>query len=941
MYRILWLKVIKNAQIADKSSHRDAGSVATIWHRETAHYYREREDVPMLCEDEFTAWCLRHALSDHAQAVVRQIRSAPPSRLVRGAAGNVTGRYPSQKMGCTIQFESHRGELAAIYHFEHDPAVLEFYDQPGPIKLVYPSAKGKPVGVLHTPDFFVLRADGCGWIECKMEDQLVQLAERMPHRYVRNADGRWQCPPGEAYAQPLGFFYRLQSSAQIDWVYQRNLRFLEDSLRAACCSVEPTIAEAIRTMVMRNPALTLLELLEGLAVGTADDVYMLIATEHLYVDLSQTPLADPQQVQVFLDREQAAASVILRQSSVQLFPQAPSPCTLTAGTLLWWDGKPWRVLNLGETTVTLLAPEQQVIDLPSAVFETLLQQKKVTIASPVPNDGRKVAEHALLTNASAKQLAVATQRYKVLGQAAAAGEAIAPRTLRRWREEFRAAEAVYGHGFTGLIPRWSNSGNRLPRLSPDTEHLLEQYITQHYETLKQPSRAAVYALLVREAATRQIPAPSYNTFCRRLKRRSRHEHMRKRQGPRAAAQQEPFYWELAQTTPRHGDRPWEVVHMDHTELDVELVSARTGRLLGRPWATFMTDAFSRRLLVVYLTFDPPSYRSCMMALRECVWRYGRLPQTLVVDGGADFRSVYFEALLAYYACTKASRPWAKPRYGAVVERLFGTANTQFVHTLAGNTQLTKHVRQVTKAVDPKQQALWTLGDLYLYLTQWAYQVYDTTPHPALEMPPREAFQRGIASGGARVQCRIDYDETFRFFSLPTTPKGTATVRPGCGVKIHYLYYWSEAFRPATIEHTTVPVRYDPFNIGVAYAFVHRRWVQCISEYYLQFKDHSERELVLATAELRQRRRAHAKAPAITGKRLAEFLAAAEAHEAVLLQRRRDAEARDVFAHMGSAQQGHHQEQRAEDAMPPRGEPQTPAGETDVYAGLEIYEEYRA
>src|SRR5947207_2243935 len=86
--------------------------------------------------------------------------------------------------------------------------------------------------------------------------------------------------------------------------------------------------------------------------------------------------------------------------------------------------------------------------------------------------------------------------------------------------------------------------------------------------------------------------------------------------------------------------------------------------------------------------------------------------------------------------------WITPSYGAVVERLFGTANTQFVHNLAGNTQLTKHVRQVTKAVDPKQHALWTLGDLYAYLTQWAYQVYDTTLHPALDMPPLEAFQRG-------------------------------------------------------------------------------------------------------------------------------------------------------------------------------------------------------
>jgi putative transposase len=81
-------------------------------------------------------------------------------------------------MGCTIQFESHRGELAAIYQFEHDPAVLAFYDQPGAIKLVSPSKKGRQIGVLHTPDFFVIREDGCGWIECKMEDHLVQLAEQ-------------------------------------------------------------------------------------------------------------------------------------------------------------------------------------------------------------------------------------------------------------------------------------------------------------------------------------------------------------------------------------------------------------------------------------------------------------------------------------------------------------------------------------------------------------------------------------------------------------------------------------------------------------------------------------------------------------------------------------------------------------------------------------------
>ena len=93
------------------------------------------------------------------------------------------------------------------------------------------------------------------------------------------------------------------------------------------------------------------------------------------------------------------------------------------------------------------------------------------------------------------------------------------------------------------------------------------------------------------------------------------------------------------------------------------------------------------------------------------------------------------------------------------------------------------------------------------------------------MSPREAFRRGMERSGERIQCTIDYDETFRFFSLPTTPKGTAQVEPGRGVKIHSVYYWSDEFRPATIEHTQVPVRYDPFDIGRAYAFAQMGGVQ--------------------------------------------------------------------------------------------------------------------
>jgi putative transposase len=208
------------------------------------------------------------------------------------------------------------------------------------------------------------------------------------------------------------------------------------------------------------------------------------------------------------------AYATLSQSCLHLVP-CLSSSTRTPGTILWWDGNPWRALNLGETTVTLLSSENHLVDVPIAVFDALITQRKVTIATASRDDEARSAEaHERLTKASPKHLEIATQRYKLLGRALPEGEeaTVAPRTLQRWQAQFRTAEVVHGHGFTGLIPRWSNSGNRLPRLSQSTEQLLEKYITDHYETLQQRSKHAVYLLLEREAKEHNIPVPSYRTI---------------------------------------------------------------------------------------------------------------------------------------------------------------------------------------------------------------------------------------------------------------------------------------------------------------------------------------------------------------------------------------------------------------------------------------------
>jgi putative transposase len=841
-------------------------------------------------------WCWRLGLSDQARAVITQIRTLPPARHVQSSAGNMSGTYPSLKMECGIQFESHKDELPFVYLIDHDPHVLEFYDQPaGKITLKYRNPDDtRNVTVRHTPDFFVLREDGAGWVECKMEEDLKRLAKKMPFRYQQRPDGSWFCPPGEAYAAQFGLTYRLFSSGEIEWTYIQNLRFLGEYLRGSPPPVLPDVALAIRTMVMSQPGIRLRNLITALHRGKADDIYQLILTHQLYVDLQAARLTDYEHVQVFLDQDQAESYAALQPTATSL--PRPSTLQLTVGAPIVLDGKAWTILNPGETEVLVLSEDRKVMPVPNDAFDELIRSGRLTGLTQVAPPPKYEEGRELLAHASPAALEEANHRYAIITGADRTTKT-PDRTVRRWRAQWSEALASYGNGFIGLLPQTNLQGNRRSRLDERTEALLTTFITEHYETLKQQTKKAVYLLLQREAERRQIPVPSYTTFRNRLKKRPLVEQTRKRKGPRAATQVEEWYWELELTTPRHGERPLDVAHLDHTELDIELVSARTGRPLGRPWVTFLTDTFSRRLLAVYLTFDPPSYRSCMMILRECVSRYGRLPQTIVVDGGPDFQSTYFETLVTYYGAEKKTRPGAKPRYGSVIERLFGTANTQFVYNLTGNTQIMKQVRQVTKAIAPRNQAVWTLGDLYAYLCIWAYEVYDQQIHPALGMSPRDAFAMGLVYGGSREHLQALYDDDFRYVSLPSTRKKTAQVMPGRGVKINYVYYHAKALDAREVHNQQVPVRYDPFDLGTAYAYVQGRWVQVRSEHYLQLRGHSERELQLASAELRKQYQKHRRDAGITAKRLADFFADLSGHDAVLRQHWQDAEARDVFAQM--------------------------------------------
>ncbi len=829
-------------------------------------------------------------IPEKALVIVSEIRSLEPSRAVRSSRGSVSGRYPSRKMGVTIQFESHKNELAFILELEHDPKVIEYYDQPNPIPLSYLTKAGNRIDVFHTPDFFVIGQDWIGWVECKTEEDLKRLAPKQPNRILREGSG-WRCPPGEVYAAGFSLGYRLRSSAEIDWTFQRNVAFLEDYLRMDEIELPQVHLDLVESFVRASPGISLrnlLDLFESNGIPS-DRLYSMMVTDRLYVDLTAASLSEPDRVRLFAGRDEAS--------------EHPLPSGVTAvnvgrlepNQVLIWDERPVTLLHRGDESIWLQEENGHVVSIPEQEFVRLIRSERIR---PVATDPHSAEFHKIrerLLGVAPARLEEATRRKAALNEPV---PAVAERTRFRWQAHYRQAEREIGEGYFGLIPATEKRGNRRRKMPTETIALTEKYIAERYENSRQPNIRSVWAKLAAACREAEIPSPSYETFRLMTRKRPEETQITARKGKRAAYAVHPVILELERTTPRHGERPFEIGHIDHTELDIELVCSETGLNLGRPWMTLLTDAFSRRVLAFRLSFESPSYRACMGVIRECVRRFQCLPTTLVTDGGAEFQGSYYDALLARFEIIKKTRPPSQSRFGSVCERFFGTANSRFIHTLAGNTQLTVHnVRFAAGKNNPKKLAVWTFERLHEHLVTFLYEVYDTLDHPALGQSPREAFQKGRVQGGVRESRIIHDDLNFRLMTMPTTPKGTAVIVPGKGVKINGIYYLNVFFRGLPKEMPQVDVRYDPDDIGHAWAFLQKQWMECQSEYYPIFQGRSESEIKIASAEIRKRLSAQNRKSRLSVPALAEFLKSTDQAEMELLgiQRLRNLAQRKVVA----------------------------------------------
>ncbi|HEY9747680.1 MAG TPA: Mu transposase C-terminal domain-containing protein [Allocoleopsis sp.] len=175
----------------------------------------------------------------------------------------------------------------------------------------------------------------------------------------------------------------------------------------------------------------------------------------------------------------------------------------------------------------------------------------------------------------------------------------------------------------------------------------------------------------------------------------------------------------------------QVWQVDHTRADV-LVVDQFGQLLGRPWLTIVIDTYARCIMGFHLGFDAPSAWVVCLALRHAIlpkqyssayelqgnWGTYGLPQYLYTDKGKDFRSQHLQQVGSELKIVPCLR--RKPSDGGIVERPFGTFNTQFFSTLPGyvNSNVTK------RSPDAETEACLTLMQLEQMLVRYVVDHYN-------------------------------------------------------------------------------------------------------------------------------------------------------------------------------------------------------------------------
>ncbi|MDZ8095788.1 MAG: Mu transposase C-terminal domain-containing protein [Nostoc sp. DedQUE05] len=263
----------------------------------------------------------------------------------------------------------------------------------------------------------------------------------------------------------------------------------------------------------------------------------------------------------------------------------------------------------------------------------------------------------------------------------------------------------------------------------------------------------------------------------------------------------------------------QIIQCDHTELDIRIVDSDGNLWSDRPWLTTVVDTFSSCIVGFHLWIKQPGSTEVALSLRHAilpkkypedyqlnkVWEICGPPlQYFFTDGGKDLGSKHLKAIgkKLGFKCELRDRP---PE-GGIVERLFGTINTQVLKDLPGYTG--SNVQERPK--NAEKEACLTIQDIDKILASFFCDIYNHEPYPK---DPRETrFERWFTGMGRKLPEPLDERE----LDICLMKEAQRVVQAHGSIQFENLIYRGESLKAYRGEFVTL--RYDPDHILTLYIY---------------------------------------------------------------------------------------------------------------------------
>lgn len=422
------------------------------------------------------------------------------------------------------------------------------------------------------------------------------------------------------------------------------------------------------------------------------------------------------------------------------------------------------------------------------------------------------------------------------------------RTVQRYRKRLREAQG----SASALIPQWRRCGNRDARIGPTHRSFIAQHIRRHRRDPNHWSIAQSYKryrLAVRElcSQTDQPETPvcrstyfrMWNTVKCTVKDAS--SKGGRRLAARVADSHNPAQRSLLAT------RAFEVAHIDHWKADIHVVVRATPKLTKRPWVTAMVDSYTGEVLATWIAFKSPSRAACSMVIRDCVRRHGRLPEILIADSGAEFRSVHFSAMLASLGITRVERPPEEPRYGKEVERLFKEFKDRYVRGLPGFGLSIHESRAVSSGFQAQHRATLRLADLHSGL-QFFIDGYYNLAHKPGSLSSRIALRTDCFTKFPHSGIPVQWDQKFLVATSIEAPAAKYRLWPGRGIQVLGRWHSSPELLSFSGPKKHLTVRLEPYCSPVVYVNAGDSWFVCHCSESLRHSTMSDYDLISKSSE---------------------------------------------------------------------------------------------